>query len=64
MKKFQIAFLILGMLVFQSCYSTRYTYTGNVLDSIVGKKKNDVLTSIGVPERTMDDGKGGGNFNL
>ena len=42
-----------------SCYTTRYTYSGNVLDNVIGNNKNDILRTYGVPERTMDDGKGG-----
>lgn len=47
------------VITLQSCYVTKYTYTGNVLDDIIGMEKNQVLRVIGVPDRTMDDGKGG-----
>ena len=57
--------IIVGILVFSlsSCYITRYSsnveYTHNVYKPIIGKTKNEVLRSWGVPDRTADDGAGG-----
>lgn len=58
-KSINVICIFLAALSLQSCYVTRYTYVGNVLDDIIGMNKNQILRSIGVPERTMDDGKGG-----
>ena len=46
-------------LFLSSCYVTKYTYSGNVLDDAIGKDKNQILRTHGVPDRTMDDGKAG-----
>tara|TARA_B110001469_G_C9402839_1_gene206839 strand:- start:35 stop:565 length:531 start_codon:yes stop_codon:yes gene_type:complete len=49
----------MGLLTLQSCYVTSYTYVGNTLDNSIGLNKNQVLRTIGVPERTMGDGDNG-----
>ncbi|MBK9460690.1 MAG: hypothetical protein IPN94_14995 [Sphingobacteriales bacterium] len=59
MKKVKFILVIVSAILFQSCYTTRYTYVGNVLDDAIGKDKNQILRIYGVPDRTMDDGKGG-----
>ena len=59
MKKVKFILVIVSAILFQSCYTTRYTYVGNVLDDATGKDKNQILRIYGVPDRTMDDGKGG-----
>src|SRR5690606_38992360 len=53
------ALFLMSFITLQSCYVTSYTYVGNVLDDMIGMNKNQILRSIGVPERTMDDGNGG-----
>ncbi len=59
MKKGKFILVIVSAILLQSCYTTRYTYVGNVLDDAIGKDKNQILRIYGVPDRTMDDGKGG-----
>ena len=58
--KFNIFILvIMAAILLQSCYLTRYSYVGNILDDAIGKNKNQILRIYGVPDRTLDDGKGG-----
>jgi len=59
MKRNRFNLVILSAMLLQSCYMTKYTYTGNVLDDAIGKDKNQILRIFNVPDRTMDDGKGG-----
>jgi hypothetical protein len=59
MNKLTIIFLAFISLYLTSCYTTAYTYNGNVLDNVIGSNKNEILRTLGVPERSMDDGKGG-----
>ena len=42
-----------------SCYTTYSTYKGNIHESTIGKTKNEILRSYGIPEKTEDDGAGG-----
>jgi hypothetical protein len=51
--------LMLSSLLLTSCYSNYYTYKGNAHQQAMGKTKNEILRSYGVPERTQDDGAGG-----
>jgi hypothetical protein len=53
--------LIAVTLSLTSCYST-YTsskFLGNTYQSGVGKSKNEILRTYGVPDRTSEDGAGG-----
>ncbi|MDW8393418.1 MAG: hypothetical protein RMK52_04145 [Chitinophagales bacterium] len=66
--RFYILFLFLAF-CWQSCYTTKYFYVGHELDAVIGMDKNQILRTYGVPDRTMDDGKGGSiliyeNFTL
>lgn len=43
------------------CYTTysTQTYIGNSHQEAIGKSKNEILRSYGVPDKTTDDGQGG-----
>ncbi|WP_157578853.1 hypothetical protein [Pontibacter roseus] len=51
--------IILAIFSLSSCYTTRYSYSGNVHQQTIGKSKNEILRNLGVPDRTEDDGAGG-----
>jgi hypothetical protein len=59
MKRTKFILVVLSAILLQSCYTTQFTYVGNVLDDAIGKDKNQILRIFGVPDRTMDDGKEG-----
>lgn len=42
-----------------SCYSTYSVYKGNVHQQTIGKTKNEILRSYGVPNQITSDGAGG-----
>jgi hypothetical protein len=46
-------------LLLTSCYSTYSVYKGNVHEQAVGKTKNEILRSYGVPNQIISDGAGG-----
>ena len=54
-------FILLLILTLSSCYSTysTTTYRGNAHQEALGKTKNEILRSYGVPDKTIDDGQGG-----
>jgi hypothetical protein len=58
-KFFQLATILLATSFMTSCYSTYYVYKGNVHQQSIGKTKNEILRSYGVPDKTTDDGAGG-----
>lgn len=62
MKK--IFYALLLVLLFGSCsplqYSSYFTYEGNEHASALGKSKNELLRTYGVPDQTVDDDGAGG----
>jgi hypothetical protein len=56
---FKKSMLFSSLLLLTSCYSTSYIYKGNIHQEAVGKSKNEILRSYGVPDRTTDDGANG-----
>ena len=42
-----------------SCYTTRYTFSGNVHQQRIGQSKNNLLRDYGAPDRVTEDGAGG-----
>ena len=42
-----------------SCYTTHYTYVGNSFQKCIGQSKNEIVRTIGAPDRIQDDGAGG-----
>lgn len=61
MKRINIYSAICAAFTLTSCYSTysSQTYKGNVHQEAIGKSKNEILRSYGIPDRTTDDGQGG-----
>jgi hypothetical protein len=55
----KVLFTLMALASLTSCYSTFYTYTGNSHAEFVGKTKNEILRTYGVPDKTSDDGNGG-----
>lgn len=51
--------LILSAILMCSCYSTKPVYTGNIHTQSLGKTKNQILRSYGLPQRTESDGDKG-----
>ncbi len=51
--------LISFLTLLTSCYSSYYTYKGNVHQQAIGQNKNQILRTYGVPDNTTDDGAGG-----
>ena len=51
--------IFIGLTLLTSCYSTYYTYKGNVHQQSIGQNKNQILRTYGVPDNTTDDGAGG-----
>jgi hypothetical protein len=49
------------IIMLTSCYTTSYTYRGNIHQQAIGKTKNEILRDdkYGVPDRTTDDGANG-----
>jgi hypothetical protein len=54
-----ITFLITSVIFLSSCYSTKPVYTGNIHSRALGKTKNQILRSYGLPQRTESDGANG-----
>jgi len=59
MNTFKTLIALLTLTSITSCYSTFYTYTGNSHSTYVGKTKNEILRTYGMPDKTSDDGNGG-----
>ena len=60
MKKLLFALCLLAFLLsMSSCTFTKAIYTGNIHQSDVGKSKNEMLRTYGVPDRVTEDGTGG-----
>jgi hypothetical protein len=59
MKKSYFLIFIATSTLLTSCYSTYYTYKGNVHQQAIGQNKNQILRTYGVPDNTTDDGAGG-----
>ena len=59
MKKIYYLVFIATSTLLTSCYSTYYTYKGNVHQQAIGQNKNQILRAYGVPDNTTDDGAGG-----
>jgi hypothetical protein len=55
----QLTAMLLFTSLMTSCYSTYHVYKGNVHQQSIGKTKNEILRSYGVPDKTTDDGAGG-----
>lgn len=51
--------LVFIALLMTSCYSTYSVYTGNVHQQAIGKTKNEILKSYGVPNQVISDAAGG-----
>jgi hypothetical protein len=51
--------LSLCILFMTSCYSTKPVYKSNVHSQSIGKSKNQILRTYGVPQRTEGDGENG-----
>lgn len=51
--------MILSVIILSSCYSTKPVYTGNVHSRSLGKTKNQILRTYGLPQRTESDGANG-----
>lgn len=51
--------IILAVTLLCSCYSTKPLYTGNVHSQALGKTKNQILRTYGLPQRTESDGANG-----
>lgn len=61
MKYKNLLLMLFAIISLSSCYSTysTTTYKGNAHQESIGKSKNEILRSYGIPDRTMDDGQGG-----
>ncbi len=59
MKTLNAISLFVLLIISTSCYTTYSTYKGNVHENTIGKTKNEILRSYGIPEKTEDDGAGG-----
>jgi len=59
--KIMVVLILFATLTLSSCYTTysTTTYKGNAHQESIGKSKNEILRSYGIPDRTMDDGDGG-----
>jgi hypothetical protein len=59
MKTLKLALFAAICIFMTSCYSVTKTYEGNTHEQALGKTKNEILRSYGIPDRTTDDGAGG-----
>lgn len=59
MKILNLTILATISILLTSCYSVSKTYEGNAHQEAIGKTKNEILRSYGIPERSTDDGAGG-----
>lgn len=62
MVKIKLFAIIIFANLLTSCYSTYYTYSGNVHQRAIGQNKNQILRTYGIPDKTTDDGAGGSIF--
>ncbi len=54
-----VVLLLFTLFSLTSCYTTSYTYVGNSFQKCIGQNKNEIVRTIGAPDRIQDDGAGG-----
>jgi hypothetical protein len=59
MKNIFFTLLLISLLSLSSCFTTGYTYSGNVFQKCIGMSKNEIVRTYGAPDRILDDGAGG-----
>lgn len=55
----KIAILSFLLFALSSCYTYKTSFVGNIHQNAIGKSKNEILRTYGVPERITDDGANG-----